>query len=292
MPEAEQDPPTFRDRLKIYRLGVRFYWHAIAHALEEWWLLAFGRREAGVRRKLAGLLWSLVPIVVTLSILWRVLGWDKMTDKAVVVCATLASGLIVAVPVLLWKLFWAPFLLYWERHRQAEETEFQLISNRDVQAAEVAELRAKLTESELIIKELLGHKERLEKGISEIDAHLQSRGEQIERLQAIVDSRLKQAEIRERLGQFMTKGQELMGECSKENQPAPNDAANQWAGEVEYFLLGHLGAEYIPRFRSDAGLPISGTFIVSIEHRNLWAGIRVRLARLEQFLAEMQANPK
>ncbi len=92
--------------------------------------------------------------------------------------------------------------------------------------------------------------------------------------------------IREQLGAFIGEGHDLMARCADETQPAPEEEANAWAARVEAFLAEHLGDSYVHRFRSGAGLPMGATSIASMLHRNLWSGIRVRLARLEQFVQE------
>ena len=93
--------------------------------------------------------------------------------------------------------------------------------------------------------------------------------------------------VREQLGTFIDEGTALQRLCTNEQEPAPEQQANEWAGRVEAYLTANLGASYVTRFRSSAGLPVGMNAIVSIPHRNLWSGIRTRLARLEQFSQEM-----
>jgi hypothetical protein len=99
-------------------------------------------------------------------------------------------------------------------------------------------------------------------------------------------TRDKEADTRDQLGVFILEGQALLVRCSKENEPPPGEEVNEWAQQVETFLGQTLARSYIARFRNGAGLPMAANFINSIPHRNLWAAVRLRLARLEQFSQE------
>jgi hypothetical protein len=107
------------------------------------------------------------------------------------------------------------------------------------------------------------------------------------KLEARLDDRKRNREIRESLGEYLERGRELMRLCTNEKSPPPDDEANQWADEVEQFLHSQLDSSYVSRFRSSAGLPLSANSIFSLEHRNLWAGIHVRVARLTEFITEL-----
>jgi hypothetical protein len=98
---------------------------------------------------------------------------------------------------------------------------------------------------------------------------------------------LARTATRERLGAFLAQGQQLMVQCSDEKGPDPTAAADQWALEAEAYLIQNLGESYVARFRSGAGLPMASTVIFDINRNRLWSGIRVRVARLEQFSAEI-----
>ncbi len=91
------------------------------------------------------------------------------------------------------------------------------------------------------------------------------------------------------LGEYADDGQSLMTQCANEKDPPPNDAAEAWAKKVETYLSANLGKSYITRFRSGHGLPMSANSISSMDHRNLWAGLRVRIIRLHEFIKEI--NP-
>src|SRR5262249_46803930 len=62
-------------------------------------------------------------------------------------------------------------------------------------------------------------------------------------------------QVRATLGAFLGRCQYLMRACGDEASPAPESEANSWAQEVEIYLEKNLGPEYIPRFRSEAGVP-------------------------------------
>ena len=95
------------------------------------------------------------------------------------------------------------------------------------------------------------------------------------------------SDIREHLGQLLFEGQELQRQCGNEKEPAPTAQAQEWADKTEGYLAENLGESYIARFRSSAGLPMAANSISSLDHRNLWAGLHVRLARLTQFVEEL-----
>jgi len=93
--------------------------------------------------------------------------------------------------------------------------------------------------------------------------------------------------IREALGSLLMEGQELQRRCANEKEAPPSAEAEEWAEKTEACLSEQLDPSYIARFRSHAGIPMAACSISSIEHRNLWAGLQVRLARLTQFVEEL-----
>jgi hypothetical protein len=97
----------------------------------------------------------------------------------------------------------------------------------------------------------------------------------------------RKREIRIALANFMEEGQQLNRRCGEELLPAPEGDANTWAQRVEDFLSENLDASYVARFRDGSNLPMAATSIASIPHRNLWGGLRVRLARLQEFIREL-----
>ena len=114
------------------------------------------------------------------------------------------------------------------------------------------------------------------------------RGEKL-KTESILENRQRNREIREKLGDYLERGREWLIQCSNEKAPPPEDNAEQWANDVEQFLASHLDNSYISRFRSSAGLPLTANSISSYQHRQLWAGIHVRLSRLTEFITELSA---
>jgi hypothetical protein len=110
----------------------------------------------------------------------------------------------------------------------------------------------------------------------------------LEQQAGLEKERKRKRQIREKLGDFLARGQHLMGQCTNEQVAAPDADANKWAEEVENYLQKELGFEYVARFRSGAGMPLSANSIQDQAHRNLWAGLNVRVYRLEQFLSELR----
>jgi ElaB/YqjD/DUF883 family membrane-anchored ribosome-binding protein len=104
------------------------------------------------------------------------------------------------------------------------------------------------------------------------------------------EAKKRMREIRKRLGEFLGRGQQLMALCANEKIPPPNKEANEWAEETEKYLGHNLGPEYIARFRSGAGMPLTASSIVELGHRNLWSELNVRVYRLEQFLSELKES--
>lgn len=108
-----------------------------------------------------------------------------------------------------------------------------------------------------------------------------------DRLHAIkdsVDQKQKKLNIRLGVSALLEEGRLLMIRCGDESQPPPEEEANQWATKAELYLQQNLDDSFVGRFRSSADLPMTANSIQSVPHRNLWAGIRSRNAKLEQFI--------
>lgn len=111
--------------------------------------------------------------------------------------------------------------------------------------------------------------------------------EEIAALKSGLDSKIQRQQLRESLGRFLIEGRELQEKCSFQNREPPNAEADAWAEKVENFLQEKLDYGHIARFRDGSDLPVGANSIVSTPHRQLWGGLRVRLARLSQFIAEI-----
>lgn len=93
--------------------------------------------------------------------------------------------------------------------------------------------------------------------------------------------------IRVALGEYLEEGLQLDVRCHNENDPPPNDEADEWGQKVKDFFREKLDESYVPRFRNHEGLPIGTSSLNSLPHRRLSSEIGTRFARLEQFLAEL-----
>jgi hypothetical protein len=103
----------------------------------------------------------------------------------------------------------------------------------------------------------------------------------------IAASHDKHKNIRIRLGEFLEQGRVLMRRCANEKEAAPEDEAQEWANAAEDYMRANLDESYVARFRDGSDLPLGVTTINSAPHRQLWSGIKVRVARLQQFVSEM-----
>ena len=100
--------------------------------------------------------------------------------------------------------------------------------------------------------------------------------------------RRKRQHQRESLGILLAEGHEFEVRFANHTESAPKEEFNQWVNKVEHYLLSELGAIYVQRFQSSAGLPSSEGNIPSWEHEFLWEGAQVRLARLMEFISELR----
>jgi hypothetical protein len=90
------------------------------------------------------------------------------------------------------------------------------------------------------------------------------------------------------LADFQERGARLVSQTLDNGLPLPQEAADKWAGEVEAYLAT-LGPTYVPRFRSDAGLPIPGTPTgIQSNRLGFLQALKYRMARLDQFSSEIQ----
>lgn len=98
----------------------------------------------------------------------------------------------------------------------------------------------------------------------------------------------RKQQMRQQLGIYVEQGQDFMARCGNEQVPAPVVEAEKWAQSVEAYLKKELGPEYVPRFRSGAGMPLAATSLQDKAHRDLWGGINVRVYRLQEFMSELR----
>jgi hypothetical protein len=80
-----------------------------------------------------------------------------------------------------------------------------------------------------------------------------------------------------------------MVKCADPKTPAPTDAAMNWRGRADAFLLARLGDSCSARFRDPTGVPaaILSEGALDAAHRELWYGLYFRVYRLEEIVLEM-----
>ncbi len=111
---------------------------------------------------------------------------------------------------------------------------------------------------------------------------------QVGNLKDRLDQRFRNRAIRERLGDFIREGSELIRVIFiKPPAPLPKTEANEWYDRVRRYLLDHLDSSYEARFVSpDPGLPIG--YGLPEEHEKLLSRIQRRLAVLRHFIEEVR----
>lgn len=107
--------------------------------------------------------------------------------------------------------------------------------------------------------------------------------EQDEQLRLANDKR----QIREKLGQVLAEGQKLIYACCNEKDAPPEEEVNDWSTRTIRILQADLGEAFATRFQNSAGIPQASCGISSEPHRNLWGRVRMRMARLDQFISEL-----
>ena len=108
------------------------------------------------------------------------------------------------------------------------------------------------------------------------------------RLQEHSHDKATRREIREILGEFIKGGEQIKRRCYNEKQKAPEEESLNWARGVAKYLTARLGSDYEASFYNSDGLPLGVSTIQSAEHRRIESFIRCRIARLQQFLAELR----
>jgi hypothetical protein len=191
---------------------------------------------------------------------------------------TLEVLFVVLVALLVLTFFTGLLVASYVFHKESDERNTQSIQElnrtlKETQDKAGVELQKAKVEFESVMK---ASSERYEKELTELRSQL--------------TDKKKRTEIQNQLGVFIHEGQQLMAQCCNEFEPIPSSAANEWGQRMERYLEINLGASYVYRSRSDAGLPMVGCTILSREHVNLWKGIRIRIANLAKFLEEMASK--
>lgn len=92
--------------------------------------------------------------------------------------------------------------------------------------------------------------------------------------------------VRETLGAFIGTGSDYLREVTDKSSKFDPQPVEQWAVDVEAFLVEHMGKEYLSRFRDYAGLTplyLAGADDVK---QTYWRGLSMRMIRLHEFSRE------
>ena len=103
-----------------------------------------------------------------------------------------------------------------------------------------------------------------------------------------INSQEKKKKIRLSLGKFIDEGRAIEAQCADETRPPPSQETNFWAQRTEAFLRENLDESYISRYRDSSGMPMTANSISSVPHRNLWAQVYYRVARLHEFWSDFK----
>jgi hypothetical protein len=115
---------------------------------------------------------------------------------------------------------------------------------------------------------------------------LRSQHENARRELAKHDAKANRIALRNQLAVFLAEGQRFMGRCQTEDGTLLEAEANEWNAGVIAFLRLNFDEGHIALFQSGAGLLPLTVPTKSEAYLNLWRGLRIRVVRLEQFLAE------
>jgi hypothetical protein len=96
--------------------------------------------------------------------------------------------------------------------------------------------------------------------------------------------------VREQLGTLLAEGRTLLRIAQLDQEPAPLVAAEEWNQRVTGYLASAIGGSFARRFGDEPRLPAGESTLQSDTHRELELDLRIRIARLEQFLSELRSE--
>jgi hypothetical protein len=99
------------------------------------------------------------------------------------------------------------------------------------------------------------------------------------------------AEIRNRLGNFIVEGRDLLGQIKDARHDLPATAADEWAQRTEIYLRDKLGERYLARFRKEANEMYGDDPSVAAPRLAYWRAVRNRIVNLETIVAEFPEQP-
>ena len=108
-----------------------------------------------------------------------------------------------------------------------------------------------------------------------------------QRIAKLVETQEERKRLRESLGQFMSQGTALRIRCSNQTEPAPEDEANRWYGDLISFLETNLGPDYAARIQDNASVPLGMSSLQEL-YGLIDSGLRAKLYHLDRFLQELR----
>jgi hypothetical protein len=223
-----------------------------------------------------GFVW-LAPLVVTAIVYFAWDGRDAVKrDFAKPLVIAVISYIACGLLALTFMLVRTPALLEWE---QSEEQSKRLNAPRHASdvllPASRDDVKAVAQEAaELVV--LRGRVTTLERENAA--------------LRATMDDSSGRRLVKKRLGEYLSACNDLVALVADTQKPVPTERLDRWIGELERYL-GDVDESYVTRSRSGSGLSIGGyrsDTPFSPERLRAFTGLRVRCARLEQFIAELK----
>ncbi len=103
---------------------------------------------------------------------------------------------------------------------------------------------------------------------------------------------LRQKEIRETIGRFISEGSVLAATCTDNATPPNWPNVNSWIAKIKDFLENRLGPSYATRLTSAAGVPVNIVCRGADEaHNNFFRVVNAVNIHLEQFSSELAPRP-
>ncbi len=102
-----------------------------------------------------------------------------------------------------------------------------------------------------------------------------------------LNNKTKMYDIREKLGEFISRAAILSNKCHNEREQPPKQEIDALGSEMDDYIRKNLGQAYIARMTSSSGLPVQVTSIQSMKHRELNSLLGKWRARLDQFISEL-----
>jgi hypothetical protein len=97
----------------------------------------------------------------------------------------------------------------------------------------------------------------------------------------------KRNDVHSHLGELIAQGDGLLIVLRDASKPVASSEATAWALGTEQYLRGSLGPGYVERFRDSSGMVHGQPVGLDDAHIGYWNGVYERVARLQQFSAEI-----